>query len=241
MKYKYDFHIHTALSPCADDDMTPNNIINMAMLNKLDFIAVTDHNTCKNAKAVIKAADGKDILVIPGLEVETLEACHILCLFSRLEDAERVEAKILQNLPYIKNNRDVYGNQLVLDEDDCVKEEFDILLLNSSNISVFELFEFTIENGGIPIPAHVDRDSYSIVSNLGSIPMELNTRLIEISQCCDEENFVKCNKEYLNYKLLKSSDAHFLWQIGSNNSFMELDEKSVSSLFKFFYNILKQK
>ena len=238
MEYKYDFHIHTALSPCADNDMTPNNIVNMAKLNNLDFIAITDHNTCKNVRAVIKAAEGKDIIVIPGIEVETSEACHIICLFQNIEEAEKTETEVLKNLPQIRNKEEIYGKQLILDENDTVKEEFEVLLLNSINISVFNLFELTLKNGGISIPAHVDRSSYSIISNLGEIPIELNTRLIEVSREFDKRKAVK---NYTEYNILKSSDAHSLGQIGLNNEFIELKGKSIPDLFEHFYKIFKQK
>lgn len=88
MKVAVDLHIHTALSPCADKDMTPNNIVNMACLKGLDAIAITDHNSCMNVRAVMSCGEEKDLLVIPGMEVETREEVHVICLFETPEDAE---------------------------------------------------------------------------------------------------------------------------------------------------------
>ena len=47
----YDFHMHSCLSPCGDDDMTPANLVGMAFVNGLQAIALTDHNSSLNCPA----------------------------------------------------------------------------------------------------------------------------------------------------------------------------------------------
>ncbi|MDI9489318.1 MAG: PHP domain-containing protein, partial [Bacillota bacterium] len=87
LKLSYDLHIHSCLSPCSDEDMTPANIVNMAKLLGLDVIAVTDHNSCRNCPAVYNYAQKNNILVIPGMELCTMEEVHVLCFFEELENA----------------------------------------------------------------------------------------------------------------------------------------------------------
>ena len=98
----YDLHIHTALSPCADNDMTPNNIVNMALLKGLDVIAVTDHNSAENARAVIKAGEKAGLTVIAGMEIETSEEVHVLSLFPSADAAEEVQRQVYRSLPDAK-------------------------------------------------------------------------------------------------------------------------------------------
>ena len=124
MKLFYDLHIHSALSPCGDNDMTPNNIINMSIIKGLDVIAVSDHNSIKNLYSVMEVAKNTDLLVIPAMEIETAENIHILALFPDLNSAEIAYSKIYQNLPDIQNDISVFGEQLILDNmDQIVGEE----------------------------------------------------------------------------------------------------------------------
>ena len=88
-QFAYDLHIHTCLSPCGDELMTPPNIANMAYIKGLDLIAVTDHNTALNAAAVMRAAEELPLEVIAGIEVTTAEEIHVVCLFPDAESAER--------------------------------------------------------------------------------------------------------------------------------------------------------
>ena len=119
MKYYYDLHIHSALSPCGDEDMTPNNIVNMSLLNGLDIIALSDHNTCKNVRAVSEVARRAGILFIPAMELETAEEIHVLCLFPSVDAAELFEREIVSPaLPDIANNESIFGRQQILDEND---------------------------------------------------------------------------------------------------------------------------
>lgn len=105
LQLTYDFHIHTCLSPCADDDMTPTNIVMMAALKGLDVIAITDHNTCKNCKASIEIGKKNDILVLPGMELTTSEEVHVICLFADLEDAMRFDTYVYERLIKVKNKK----------------------------------------------------------------------------------------------------------------------------------------
>ena len=230
MKLYYDFHIHTALSPCSENSMTPNNILNMSLLNGLDAIAITDHNTCENVQVVMKLAEEKDIIVIPGIEIETKEEIHIIGLFPNLQSVYNVQNIIYSKLPFVKNKPNVVGNQYVMNENDDIVKELDRFLLISTLLSLNEVIKLIKDNNGIAIPAHIDRPSYSILSNLGFIPDDLNTSTLEISRFSDLDKY---KNKYRNYRILQSSDAHELGYIGIKKNYIEIKEKNIKSIFTY--------
>ena len=173
MKYAVDLHIHSGLSPCADKDMTPNNIINMALVKGLDIIAITDHNSGANLEAVSKCAKKSGLIFIPGMEVETSEEVHLICLLPDLTCAAELQHHIYNALPSIQNREDIFGNQLIFDENDQITGEERRMLITATNLTVNKVFLLVKQLGGAVIPAHVDRLSYSMISNLGMIPEDL--------------------------------------------------------------------
>ena len=220
MKLYYDLHIHSVLSPCGDEDMTPNNIVNMAYLKGLDMISVTDHNSCGNVRAVMKAAEGK-IKVIPGMEINTREEVHVLAYFPTIEKAEDMEKLIKKELIKVKNDPDIFGRQLIMDENDEVVGEEEMLLVNAVDLDIYEIQKEVKERGGIFVPAHIDRSSYSVLSNLGFLPPDLEVDGVEIT----EKNFSDLSAMYADYPLFSSSDAHYLEDIAEKSHFIDITDK----------------
>lgn len=231
MEFAVDFHIHSALSPCGDEDMTPGNIVNMALLKGLDIIAVTDHNSCANLPAVLDVAKENGLMVIPGMEVQTKEEVHILCLFKRFEGAVKFAEIVYNSLPDIRNSEEVFGSQLVFNSKDEIVGKEDKLLLSSTVLSVNDVFVLVRGLGGICIPAHVDRPGFSIIANLGFIPPNLKVKTIEISKRNTPEAVLKKYPFLDKYQHIISSDAHYLQDISEREFFVELDCLSVSELF----------
>ncbi len=225
MQYAVDLHIHSVLSPCSDDGMTPNNIINMAILKRLDFIAVTDHNSTGNLKAVLDCALGRDLIVVPGIEVETAEEVHLVCLFPSLHTAIEAGDIISSALPEIKNREEIFGRQLLMDEYDNIKAEVGQLLLTATRLPLEEVFRITVNAGGVVIPAHINRSSYSILSNLGAIPGDLNIKYVEITP---RDPYEAPN----GYIPIISSDAHSLGDILERTSLLDLPQKSIECLIQ---------
>lgn len=230
MKLQYDLHIHTALSPCCAEDMTPNNIVNMALINELDIIAITDHNTCENVEVVMKVAEGTGLIVVPGMEVETREEIHVVCLFMDIDSVYNVQNTVYERLPQMPNNRKIFGEQMLFDEDDEVIGRNDRLLSFASDISIDELVQIVRDCGGVVIPAHIDRPSYSIISNLGIIPDYLNLTTLEVSRHNAIDEYVK---KYTNSHILQNSDAHDLGYIGVCGKTIELEDKSIKALLDY--------
>lgn len=221
MRIYYDLHIHSALSPCGDEDMTPNNIVNMSVLKGLDVIAVTDHNSCGNVRAVIEAAGG-NILVIPGMEVETAEEIHVVCYFQDVDTAEKMWDIVKENMSGIKNRPEIFGRQLYMNSEDEVIGEEEELLVSATRLGIEDVFRIVKELGGVAVPAHIDRDSYSTVSTLGYIPAELNATAVEITT----KNREQWSKQYEAYQVITNSDAHYLGDISEPNFSMDIMAKT---------------
>jgi len=230
----YDLHIHTALSPCADDDMTPNDIVGMALLNGLDLIAVTDHNSLANTRSVIMAAENKELIVLPGVEVSTAEEVHVICLFCSLDYAISFEAELSSFYSTMENRVDIFGNQLVIDESDRITGKVERMLIAPTAISFDDLYHLTQKYSGAFIPAHVDRDSFSVLSNLGFLPPHLSIKTIEVSPGGIEKGFDTQNADlFIKNKMVISSDAHHLWSISEKSHFLMLPEKTAKAAVDF--------
>ncbi len=222
MKVKYDLHIHTALSPCALEEMTPNNIFNMSKLNDLQVIGVCDHNSCGNVKPLIALAQRDEMVVIPGIEVETREEIHVVCLFSDVLNVYKMQDYIYNKLPMLKNKPKILGDQILMDYNDNIIGEEERLLSFATDISYEEIINKAWQLGGITIPAHIDRPSYSVLSNLGLLPDNNKIGILEISQYADLKQYMK---QYKKYTILQSSDSHELGFIGICNQWIDIPLK----------------
>ena len=224
MKYYYDFHIHSCLSPCGDEDMTPNNIVNMALLNELDVIATTDHNCAKNAEAIMRCGDTAGILVIPGMEIECTEEFHIVALFRDLEGCMAMHDIVSAAMPPIANDINIFGRQVIMNADDEPVGEVENMLVTACSLSVDDVVREVRALGGVCIPAHIDRDSYSIISNLGYIPNELGFSCVELSKRADYPAMMQQYPYLDKYRIISSSDAHYLQDITERINALELEE-----------------
>ena len=210
-QFYFDLHIHSCLSPCADDDMTPQNIARMAALAGYDIIAVADHNSTRNCKAVAEAAGQAGILAVPAMELSTREEVHILCLLPDLDAAESLGRYVHTKLPDIKNRADIFGRQLCMDARDRITGEEEKLLISGADIGVYEVYDLVKSYGGTVIPAHVDRHSFSLLSNLGFYDPAMPFPAIELTANCDVPAFQREHQIALPY--LVNSDAHTLAQM----------------------------
>lgn len=227
-RYFYDLHIHSCLSPCADDDMTPANIAGMASLNGLQLVALTDHNSCGNCAAFLQACRAYGIVGVPGMEVTTAEEIHLVCLFPTLEDATSFDEEIKKTRMPIKNRPQIFGNQLYMDAEDTVLGTEDILLIPAGTLSLEQAYDLAISHNGAAYPAHIDRESNGILAILGALPENPAFSAIELR---DRENCGSYTEKYglQGKKLVCSSDAHHLWDIQEAGPSLELDDEPYSS------------
>lgn len=208
----YDLHIHSALSPCANDDMTINNIVNMAMIKGLDLIAVTDHNSVKQLAYLEDITKGK-VQFLYGVELQSKEEIHILAYFKDKALLEPLQDWIDEHLIVIQNRPEFFGQQLIFNEKDEVKKIEERLLISSLDLSINEICDHIHQINGIVVLAHVLDKRYSITASLGFIPMDLDYDGIEVKSKTQEE-FIKKNTPYLkDVFIFYNSDAHQLIDI----------------------------
>ena len=229
--YHCDLHIHSCLSPCGDEDMTPGNIVGMSLLNGLNIVALTDHNSVKNCPAFFKLAKAQGIIPVAGVELTTSEDVHAVCLFRTLDAAmdfgELIESRRIK----IQNNPDIFGRQLIMDENDEICGEEENLLINAVNISLDEAFSEVLGRGGVCFPAHIDRSANGIISMLGDFPPEPAFTAFELNDISSLDDSL------LRFPILSSrglvhvasSDAHYLTDISEEGFAVELDDEPYSS------------
>lgn len=209
-----DLHIHSALSPCSADDMTPGNIVGIAMLNGLDVIAITDHQSCGNCEAAMAIAETlSSLIVIPGLEVESAEEIHLVCLLPGLAAARTIEELVRSHMPVQKNRVDIFGEQCLYNEDDELAGHEERLLLIACSLSCDEIARAVQALGGACLPAHIDREANSMLATLGAIPEEFPLTWFELSRRARLPAFFDHHPELQGIPWLTSSDAHRLGDI----------------------------
>lgn len=234
MELSYDLHIHSCLSPCGDEDMTPGNIVGMAMLKGLDVIALTDHNSCKNCPAVMKLGEQYGILVIPGMELTTAEEVHALCLFPELSAALEFDRFVYEKLVKFPNREEIFGKQQIMNEADlCIGTE-ENLLINSTRLSFDVLWDLVVgQYGGVMVPAHIDKTANSLISNLGFVPPESKFQTVELHDMNKLSGLQK-NNPYLNQcRVICDSDAHDLGHIHEPEWKMPVKERSVEAVIAY--------
>lgn len=227
-RYYYDLHMHSCLSPCGDEDMTPNNIAGMGVLNGLNIMALTDHNTAKNCPAFFKAAKRNGIIPVAGMELTTAEDIHIVCLFEELDAAMEFDAFVGKHRTLIPNRPDIFGQQHITDENDEIIGEDKYLLPNATDITVDEAYDTVKAHGGIAYPAHVDREANGLIATLGDFPPYMSFTAAEFH---DSDNIADYEEKYpaLKNKLkIVSSDAHYLWNIKEKKEYFEIDDEPYS-------------
>ena len=211
--FRFDLHIHSCLSPCAEEEMTPCNIAGIAKLNGLMVVALTDHNTCGNCKTFFAACEHYGVVPVAGMELTTSEDVHLLCLFRTLSDATAFSEAVDHRRIKIKNRPEIFGRQLLIDENDEPCGEEEALLINATTLSLDEAAQLCKDHRGIAIPAHIDREANGLLSTLGGMPERPDFPTIEVK---DAASLVKLAQEHpiLHAKrAIISSDAHRLWEI----------------------------
>lgn len=210
MPVKYDFHIHSCLSPCGSEDMTPNNIAGMAMLGGLEVVALTDHNTSKNCPAFFEACRKVGIVPIAGMELTTAEDIHMVCLFPTLESALEFSDYVDENRMKIPNRPDIFGEQLIMSGDDEVIGREENLLIPATGLDVFTAAREVRALGGIAYPAHIDKQSNGIIAILGDIPREAGFTAAEVK---NPEKIAELKERFPILRemlIVNDSDAHDL-------------------------------
>lgn len=227
-RYYYDLHMHSCLSPCADNDMTPANIAGMASLCGLQLAALTDHNSCGNCRSFVQACRQYGIVGVPGMELTTAEEIHLVCLFPTVEAAEGFSEAVREKRFPIRNKPAVFGNQLYMDAEDQVLGEEPNLLIPATKLDLEAGTALALAHGGAAFPAHIDRPSNGIIGILGALPEKPFFPTLELNDPKNRESYVK-QYGLKGRRLLCSSDAHRLESMRDASQWIELDDEPYSS------------
>lgn len=245
--YYYDLHVHSCLSPCADDDMTPNNLAGMAALKGLQILALTDHNSCKNCPAFFSACRRQGIIPIAGMELTTAEDIHLICLFETLEKAMNFDRTIETHRMPIPNRPEIFGNQWILDGEDERLGEEELLLISATDLPIEDAIDLARAYGAYVYPAHIDRESNGIVAILGGIPEEYGFSVFELKEKEKLSEALERFSQIRKEAVLISSDAHRLWEINEAEHSILLEDEPYSSslvrqrLFEYLTDLANQK
>lgn len=211
--------------------MTPKAIVRTAVERGLDMIAVSDHNSARNVGAAVRAAKDTDLTVIPGIEVTSSEEVHILGLFETEEDVKAIQEEVYARL-FGENDEEVFGYQVVVDEDDMVEDLDKRLLIGATTLPAERVAALIHEHGGLAVASHIDREGFGVFSQLGFIPDSLELDALEISKRMDCNQARARYPQAKRYPLIRSSDAHFLEDIGAVLTMAKMAEASFSELKK---------
>lgn len=211
--------------------MTVNNIAGMAALKGLQIIALTDHNSCKNCSAFFEACKRNGLIPVAGMELTTAEEIHLVCLFETLTEAEKFDEAFQPYRLKMRNKPEIFGNQLILNADDEIIGNEEYLLPPASMLSLEDAYRFAKEYGAYCYPAHVDRPANGILGILGALPEEPQFDVVEYSANASVEELEEQNPSLKGKRIVKDSDAHYLWDISEAVNYIDLPDEPYSSAF----------
>ena len=222
-EFTYELHLHSCLSPCGDDLMTPNNIAGMAMLNGVQIAALTDHNTARNCPAFFEACTKVGVIPVAGMELTTAEEIHMLCLFATLEEAMAFDAVVAEHRMKIKNRPAIFGEQQILNGDDELIGIEEDLLIAATDLDLDSAAALVHQMGGACLPAHVDKQANGLIGILGMFPPTPVFRAAELHDMSNREAYIMKYPEMQGLVILQNSDAHALDQMNMEPPMLMLD------------------
>lgn len=208
--FRADLHVHTVLSPCAAIEMIPPLIIQESLHSGINLIAITDHNSSANVLSVMKAAQGTELMVIPGMEVQSKEEVHILCYFDTIDQLKEWQKIVDSELPDVENDTDHFGEQFIVDETGEFIRSEDRLLLTSTHMGFSEIYNHVKSLGGLFIPAHVNRKAFGLIANLGLVPTDVKVEGLEISRHIQEKDAKITFPQINGYPIIQNGDVHYI-------------------------------
>lgn len=226
--------MHTCLSPCAELDMTPREIVKVSLERGLNIIAVTDHNSAENAGAARRAAEGTWLNVLAGMEITSSEEVHILALFEFPDQAGFMQNVVYENLPSGENDERLYGHQVIANEHNEVMGFNKRLLISATNLTASRILELIASFGGISIASHVDKEAFSVLSQLGFIPGDLRFDALELSPRMNRERAEAMYGALKGFPWVSFSDAHYVKDIGKRTTTFNLKEPTFQEIRQAF-------
>ena len=235
-EFKADLHIHTCLSPCAELDMSPLAVVNKAAEKGIDIIAVTDHNSAENVLAAQRAALDKDLTVLAGMEIASSEEAHIIALFNKVETVIALQDIVYANMLPEENDERMYGEQIIANEHDEVLGFNKRLLIGGTLLPAQDIVNTIHSLGGLVVASHIDKEAFSIISQLGFITEDMGFDALEMSPNMDRNTAEITFQMYNSYTWISSSDAHFPEDIGKRTVSFFMQEPTIEEMSLAFKN-----
>ncbi|MBN2209483.1 MAG: PHP domain-containing protein [Candidatus Coatesbacteria bacterium] len=209
-----DFHVHTCLSPCADDAMTPRAVVETALGRGLSLIAICDHNSAENVESAVLAAESLPLSVLPGMEVTSAEEVHVLGIFESPKSALALQEIVYKHLTPGRNDERLFGYQFVVDQYDYVTSENERLLTGATDLSIDQVVESIHDLGGLAIASHIQRERFGLLYQLGFVPDSLSLDAVELTSKTTLKEVGDRFGCSLEFPVVYDSDAHFMEDIG---------------------------
>jgi predicted metal-dependent phosphoesterase TrpH len=208
--------------------MVPTAIVDRAKRMGLDIIGICDHNSAENVSAVLEAGRRRDLPVIRGMEITSREEVHVLGLFGDEEGLSALQDLVYRNLPG-ENDPDFFGDQTIVDDSDDVLGCTTKLLIGATGFSLEETVQVIHEAGGLAIAAHIDRERFGLVGQLGFVPEGLPVDAVEVSPHASVE-------DWPDHTAVTFSDAHVLRDIGRSSTSFMLEGATLAEIGKALRN-----
>ncbi len=232
--FKADLHNHTVLSPCGDIEMTPRFIVETALKKGYDIIGITDHNSTLEGREIKRYVGDGEPYILCGAEITTKEEAHCLAFVDGEDHLNALQNYLKEHLPKIPNDVDMFGYQLLVNEEEEVLDQEEYLLISAIDQNIEQIAAFVHSIDGIFIPAHIDKMQNSVISQLGFIPPDLDFDALEYSKRCNIDNFLSVNKyiSKFNTSFIRSSDAHYPNDFGCTTTYFHMETRSFSEIKK---------
>ncbi|MCD6328200.1 PHP domain-containing protein [bacterium] len=225
-----DFHVHTCLSPCADDTMTPKTIVEAALKRGLGLIAISDHNSAENVEAAVAAAESLPLSVLPGIEITSAEEVHVLGIFETCKSALEVQQVVYEHLISGQNDEKLFGYQFAVDQFDYVVSENERLLIGATDMSVDQVVAAVHKLGGLAVAAHIERERFGLLYQLGFMPESLELDAVELTSKTTLKEVRDRFGCTLDFPVLRDSDAHFKEDIGKFSNELVVEAPTLAEI-----------
>jgi len=209
--------------------MHPSALVEKAVHSNLDIIAVCDHNASENVPYVMRAAQGKNLKVFPGMEITTSEEVHFLALFDSLSDLTAMQDFVYLHLAG-ENDEEKFGVQAIVNDVGEVEGISDKLLIGATDVPLYDLLQRVHEQNGLAIASHIDRESFSVISQLGFIDESICFDALEVTPLTGIPLAREKYQTLKQYSFITSSDAHFLKDIGKTMTKIMMAEPTLTEL-----------